>query len=114
MKRLCLSVIILISLCCFAFSETYYVKKGGSDENPGLSWENAFQTVARSMDEVTSVDAVWVAEGVLLQTELDKSTSMISNKLSCEGGNSDDSKTKKKILKLAPFESDPKPCDPEP
>jgi len=46
-----------------AFPTTYYMKKDGSDENSGTSWNDAFLTITKALDEVTSGDAVWVAEG---------------------------------------------------
>lgn len=46
-----------------ALSETYYVKKEGSDSNDGTSWGQAFLTITKAMDEVTTGDSVWVAEG---------------------------------------------------
>jgi len=58
-----------VMLVCFsfllnaAFATTYYVKKGGSDENYGNSWDEAFLTITKALDVVTSPGAVWVAEG---------------------------------------------------
>jgi len=50
-------------LSSVAYSTTYYVKKDGSDESSGTSWDEAFLTITKALDEVTSGDAVWVAEG---------------------------------------------------
>ena len=65
MERYLVSIMLLalICLCNAGFSVTYYVKKDGNDKKSGLSWDEAFLTITKAADEVTSGDAVWVAEG---------------------------------------------------
>ena len=46
-----------------AFPETFFVKPDGDNVNDGNSWDTAFCTLTKAMDEVTSGDVVCVAEG---------------------------------------------------
>ena len=60
-------VLILISIFIPVFSDTFYVSRGGDDNNTGQSWNTSFLTLTKAMDSVTSGDIVWVEEGTYLE-----------------------------------------------
>lgn len=43
---------------------TIYVKTDGNDSLSGRSWENAFQSISRALDEIPEGGNIWVAKGV--------------------------------------------------
>jgi hypothetical protein len=50
----------------------YYVSVSGSDTNDGLSWENAFATIQKGIDEANTIGSdceVWVSEGTYYPTD---------------------------------------------
>lgn len=56
--------VVIFLFSSVAFCTTYFVKKGGSDDNTGLDWNNAFLTITKALDVSATGDSIWVAEGV--------------------------------------------------
>lgn len=58
-------VLILSMILCvfFANATTYYVKNDGNDDNTGLDWDNAYQTITKAMKHVSDNDEIWIAAG---------------------------------------------------
>lgn len=69
MKNNIFLFVLVFSLffCASVFSDTFYITKSGNDDNSGAGWNDAFLTITKAMDSVTSGDAVWVAEGVYIE-----------------------------------------------
>lgn len=49
---------------CIYIGHRYYVKKDGSDENDGSSWDNAFASLSNSITVTSAYDDIWVATGM--------------------------------------------------
>ena len=62
MKKLFL-IFAFIVFCFSANATTYYVSKGGSDTNNGLSWANSFLTIDYAIGIANANDSVFVAVG---------------------------------------------------
>lgn len=66
-KLLCLGLILffvpLLTTIVTAHADTWYVKTNGSDSNGGTTWNDAFRTIQKGIDEASATDTVLVADG---------------------------------------------------
>ena len=79
MRTIILFLIVTVLLISTAHGAgtTYYVKDGGSDGADGLSWENAWATIAKVNTSIASGDTVYFGTGIpsdLTVTALEEST----------------------------------------
>jgi hypothetical protein len=58
-----LLIVGLFSVGATHAQTTYYVKTGGSDALDGLTWGNAFATLQKAIESVSSGNEIWVAAG---------------------------------------------------
>lgn len=66
-KKTLIMIIRILAICCLlsfqSRGEIYYVSNNGSDANAGLDWNNAFETIQRSVQMLSPGDSVYVAPG---------------------------------------------------
>lgn len=65
MKRLVslLVFLLVLGLAGSGWAAVWYVKTDGSDTNSGTSWDDAFQTIQKAIEEAIAWDEIWVEEG---------------------------------------------------
>ncbi|MCX7983905.1 MAG: T9SS type A sorting domain-containing protein [Bacteroidetes bacterium] len=68
MEKVCMFVVVFVTVVFTTYSTTYYVKTDGSDGNNGTSWATAFATVQKALDVAQAGDQIWVAKGTYKPT----------------------------------------------
>ena len=68
LKKIIITVFILVVFFINLFSATFYVSKNGDNSN-GLTWGTAFNEVQTAINAASNGDQVWVAKGKYLPTD---------------------------------------------